>query len=203
MPKSFVIADDHALTANGMATALETHGKCKVLATVSNGIEAIAQIKKHAPDCAVLDVDMPGASGLEVFLECQRWVPQTRIAMLTGTPNPTILHQLKEAGVNGIFTKSQDPDTICKGIYAVACGQQVFGQNVEQILAQTQQPEKLTPRELEVLIGLSKGLSNQGIADRLHVSPKTVDSHRTSLMRKMGVNSTAALLVKAMRGGFF
>lgn len=203
MRKSFVIADDHALIVSGISNALESFGPCKVLATASNGIEAIALIKRHAPDCAVLDLDMPGANGVEVSLECRRWAPDTRIAVLTGTDNSAKFTQLQDAGVNGIFSKNADPGTLCQGIYDVACGKQVYSPEINQILQDAEEPEKLTARELEVLIGLSKGLSNQGIAERLFVSPKTVDSHRTSLMRKMNVNSTASLLVKAMRGGLF
>jgi DNA-binding NarL/FixJ family response regulator len=201
LQKTIVIADDHAFTASGMVTALEKDGRCKVLGTASNGIEAIAMIKKHAPDCAVLDLAMPGANGIEVMLECRRWSPGTRIAVLTGSNSPSIFQELQKAGVNGIFIKNSPPEDTCQGIYDVALGKQIFGAGVEKLLDAAAQSEKMTPRELEVLIGLSKGLTNQGIAERLGVSPKTVDSHRTTLMRKMGVNSVATLLVKAMRDG--
>ncbi|MFK7875195.1 MAG: response regulator [Paracoccaceae bacterium] len=203
MPKTVVIADDHAFATQGLMAALEQDGRCKVVGCTTNGIEAIALIKTHAPDCAVVDLAMPGATGIEVLLESRRWSPQTRILVLTGTDSGPTLQSVQKAGAHGIFVKSTDPLLICQGIYDVACGLESYDQAVQHMLKDVQQAKTLTPREREVLIGLSKGLSNQGISERLGVSPKTVDSHRTSLMRKMGVNSTATLLVKAMRDGLF
>ena len=201
MPKTIVVADDHAITAHGMAAALDARADCKVVAIANNGIEAIALIRQHAPDCAVLDLEMPGANGLEVLLECKRWVPDVRVVVITGSALSAKFLQLKQAGAWGIFSKTEPPDVICQGVYDVACGQEAFGEGIEKYLNTVQESEKLTARELEVLIGLSRGLSNQGIAERLGVSPKTVDSHRTTLMRKMGVRSTASLMVRAIRGG--
>lgn len=201
MQKTIVIADDHAFAADGLTAALEKDGRCTVVGSATNGIEAIAMIKAHAPDCAVLDLAMPGANGVEVMLECRRWSPNTRIVVLTGSDSAATIRGVHKAGAEGIFVKSTAPEQICQGIYDVACGASHYGDTIQQMLEEAEQLEKLTAREREVLIGLSKGLSNQGISERLGVSPKTVDSHRTSLMRKMGVNSTAALLVKAMRDG--
>jgi DNA-binding NarL/FixJ family response regulator len=184
-----------------MVAALERDGLCRVVGTASNGIEAIGMIRRLKPDCAVLDLAMPGANGIEVMFECRRWSPDTRIAVLTGSGSPSIFQELQNANVNGIFIKNADPIETCLGIYEVACGAQKYGEGVQQMLDQATQSAKMTARELEVLMGLAKGLSNQGISEQLGVSPKTIDSHRTNLMRKMAVNSTATLLVKAIREG--
>ena len=88
--------------ASGIAMALENKGQCKVLNTASNGIEAIAMIKKYAPDCAVLDLEMQVANGLEVMLECRRWSPQTHVAFLTGVDSCRTLQDLCAAGADGI-----------------------------------------------------------------------------------------------------
>ena len=201
MPTTVVVADDHAFTVAGISAALTEMVGFDVVGTARNGIEAIMLIKKHRPDCAVVDLSMPGANGLEVFIEARRWSPQTRIAIVTGNPAPTIFVQLVEAGVDGVFLKSSPPEEICAGILEMARGKRVIAPEIAAAVKAAKVPVGLTAREIEVLHGIARGLSNGQIADALGVSPKTVDSHRTTLMRKMGVHSTATLLVRALRAG--
>lgn len=184
-----------------MAAALGATADVDVIGIASNGIEAIAMVKATRPDCAVLDLTMPGANGLEVFLEARRWSPDTRFAVVTGNHLPGVFHELAEAGVHGIFMKNEPPDALIAGILAVARGKTQMSAAVEAALADSAAREKLTARELEILHGVARGLSNNQMAERFAISAKTIDSHRTSLMRKLGVHSTAALLVRAMRLG--
>ena len=201
MPTTVVIADDHAFTASGMQAAIAAMAGFQVVGVAGNGIEAIALIKLHHPDCAVLDLSMPGANGLEVVTEAKRWSPETRFAIVTGNPSDALFVQLVDAGVRGIFLKSSAPEGICDGIRTIAAGGKVFAREIAGRLDRSGERPELTARELEVLHGIARGYSNTEIAGRLGVSPKTVDSHRTTLMRKMGVHSAAALLVRAMREG--
>jgi DNA-binding NarL/FixJ family response regulator len=173
----------------------------EVVGVAHNGIEAIMLIKKHRPDCAVLDLTMPGANGLEVLIEARRWSPQTRTAIITGNPSPAVFSQLIEAGVDGIFLKNCAPEIICKGIGDIVQGKRVFTREVMGAIKAADAGPGLTVRETEVLHGIARGLSNAQIGETLGISPKTVDSHRTTLMRKMGVHSTATLLVRALRDG--
>ena len=199
MPTTVVIADDHAFTADGIAAALTEMAGFEVVGVAHNGIEAIMLIKKHRPDCAVLDLTMPGANGLEVFIEARRWSPQTRIAIVTGNPSPAMFAQLVESGIDGIFLKNAAPETICAGIRDMARGKRVIAAEVRTAIGAGK--TGLTAREIEVLHGIARGLSNAQIAEALGISPKTIDSHRTTLMRKMGVHSTATLLVRALKDG--
>ncbi|MGI9353675.1 MAG: LuxR C-terminal-related transcriptional regulator [Rhizobiaceae bacterium] len=201
MSKTVAIADDHAFTSAGMAQALETAGGLEIVAVLSNGIEAIAAIKRLKPDCAVIDLAMPGANGLEVVLEGRRWSPETRFAILTGSSSATAFRELLDTGVTGLFVKSMPPQAICKGIHNVAHGETVICEEAGQLLANLSNGRNLTAREIEVLQAIARGLSNIGISERLGVSIKTVESHRANLMRKLGVHSTATLLVRAMRDG--
>jgi DNA-binding NarL/FixJ family response regulator len=173
----------------------------EVVGIVANGIEAIAAIKRLKPDCAVLDISMPGASGLEVLIEARRWSPKTRIAIVTGSASAAIIRQLVERGAEGIFLKSAPIEELCEGLRDIRSGRRFMGAGSHKILDQTVGAGDLSPREIEVLQCIARGLSNIGVADRLGLSPKTVDSHRTSLMRKLSVHSTATLLVRAMRDG--
>ena len=169
-----------------------------VVGQAGNGIDAISLIKRLSPDLAVLDMSMPGANGLETFLEARRWSPDTRFALLTGNPSPALFTQATEAGIDGILVKNQPPEEICEAIASIAHGQKVFAGLAGETGTGT--PE-LTAREIEVLQCLARGMSNAGTAGQLGISPKTVDSHRTNLMKKLEVHSTAALLVKAMKLG--
>jgi DNA-binding NarL/FixJ family response regulator len=201
MPTTVVIADDHAVTAAGISWALAEIVGFDVVGVAGNGIEAIMLIKKHRPDCAILDLTMPGANGLEVLIEGKRWSPRTRMAILTGSPSPAIFAQLVEAGIDGIFLKTSAPEDICAGMRDIANGMRVISPEIAAAVKSAGGTAGLTAREIEVLHGIARGLSNAQIGETLRVSPKTVDSHRTALMRKMGVHSSATLLVRALRDG--
>lgn len=201
MPTTVVIADDHALTVEGTRAALEAMHGFEVVGVASNGIEAIVAIKRLKPDCAVLDLAMPGASGLEVLVEARRWSPRTRVAVVTGNPSAALFRQLVDAGVEGIFLKSAPITDLCKGLRDVAAGRRIIGHGAGEILDDAGFGPDLSGREFEVLQCIARGLSNNGIAEHLGISPKTVDNHRTNLMRKLEVHSTATLLVRAMRAG--
>ena len=201
MPIRIVIADDHALSAAGLAAALAATPEVEIVGSAANGIEAIALIKTAAPDLAILDITMPGANGLEAFLEGKRWSPGTRFAIITGNHLPAVFRELAEAGVDGIFLKNEAPEALIEGLLAVAAGERRMSPAVEAALDAAAARANLTARELEILHGVARGLSNNQMAERFAISAKTIDSHRTSLMRKLGVHSTAALLVRAMRLG--
>ncbi len=172
-----------------------------MIGSVSNGIDAIAEIRKTRPDCAILDYNMPGANGLEVFLESKRWSPQTRFVLLTGTASAGTLRTLADAGVHGLCLKD-GPETEIVGIVRQVCaGRTVLGASARAMIAAPEEKVVLTDRELAVLQAIARGHTNASAAESLGVSPKTVDSQRTSLMRKFAVNSTASLLLAAVRAG--
>ncbi|MFP1633478.1 LuxR C-terminal-related transcriptional regulator [Zhengella sp. ZM62] len=173
----------------------------EIIGTASNGIQAIADIRRRRPDFAVLDLSMPGATGLEVLIESRRWSPETRIVIVTGYNAPKVFRQLAEAGADGILLKNGPVRDLCDALRRIAAGSRVFSRDVEAAMSPLEATRNLSMREIEVLRCVARGMSNGQIGQHLGVSTKTVDSHRTSLMRKMGVHSTATLLVKAMREG--
>jgi len=201
MPVRILIADDHSLSAAGLAAALEVAAGIEVVGVARNGIEAIAKVKALKPDCAVLDLTMPGANGLEVFIEARRWAPETRFVVVTGNHLPAVFRELVEAGIDGVLMKNESPEELIEGVLAVSRGEKRFSPTVREALDAAVERAKLTARELEILHGIARGLSNNQMAERFAISAKTIDSHRTSLMRKLAVHSTAALLVRAMRLG--
>ena len=201
MKYSIILADDHPFTTEGMEAVIEAVPELHVVGKAFNGIDAISLIKRKQPDCALLDLSMPGANGLEVFQEAKLWAPKTRFAIITGISAATLFRNLYEAGIDGLFVKNTQPETITKGVLDICKGKRVISEDAMTAIKKAQENKKLTQREHEVLRALSQGLSNKEIARQFNVSPKTIDSHRTNLLRKMNVNSTAALLVSAMKTG--
>ena len=201
MVKTVLIADDHPFIAEGMEQAVNAVDELTVVAKAFNGIEAIAGVKKFQPDCAILDLSMPGANGLEVFMEAKRWSPNTKFVIVTGISAATLFKQLYDAGIDGLFVKNAPPNIITDGLIRICNGERVISKQALKEIKAIEDNKKLSKRELDVLKALAMGKSNKDIAQSLGVSPKTVDSHRTSLLRKMNVNSTASLLVKTMKIG--
>lgn len=201
MKKRLLIADDHAFVSWGIAKALSARDEVEIVGTVANGINAIVEIRKTKPDCVILDYNMPGANGLEVFLECKRWAPETRFVLLTGTATPATVRKLIEAGIHGVCLKDDSESEIVEVVRKVCAGRTVIGASAQRLLAGSGESVTVTERELAVLQALARGHTNASAAAVLGISPKTVDSHRTSLMRKFAVNSTASLLLAAVRSG--
>ncbi|MAW85900.1 MAG: DNA-binding response regulator [Phyllobacteriaceae bacterium] len=196
-----LIADDHDLTVRGTESTIRDMIEFEIVGTATNGIQAIADIRRLRPHFAVLDLSMPGATGLEVLIESRRWSPQTRIVIVTGYTAPKVFRQLADAGADGILLKNGPAQDLCDALRRIAAGSKVFSRDAEAAMSRLNVTQGLSTREIEVLRCVARGMSNAQIGEHLGVSAKTVDSHRTSLMRKMGVHSTATLLVKAMREG--
>ncbi|MEO0909588.1 MAG: response regulator transcription factor, partial [Pseudomonadota bacterium] len=135
MPKTFVIADDHALASEGIKAILERHDNTKILEVANNGISAISLIRKLQPDCAIVDLAMPGANGLEVLIEAKRWAPDTKIVIVTGNHSPEQFRQLKEADADSIILKNTDPEVILEAIQRVFAGEKVFSDEVQEIIS--------------------------------------------------------------------
>ena len=201
MKYSIIIADDHPFTAEGMEAVITSIPELHVVGKAFNGIDAISLIKREQPDCALLDLSMPGANGLEVFQEAKRWAPNTRFAIITGISAASLFRNLYEAGIDGLFVKNTQPEVITSGVLKICKGERVISKEAMTAIEAAQEDQKLSRREVEVLNALSKGLNNREIGEQLNLSPKTIDSHRTNLLKKMHVHSTAALLVKAIKSG--
>jgi len=196
-----LIADDHAFVSWGLARALSALEGVEVIRSVTNGIEAIVEIRKTRPDCAILDYNMPGANGLEVFLESKRWSPETRFVLLTGSVMAATVRSLVDAGIHGIALKDGTETEIVEIVRQVCAGRTAVGASARLLLQSAADAVAVTDRELAVLQAIARGHTNASAAEALGISPKTVDSHRTSLMRKFAVNTTATLLLAAVRSG--
>ncbi|MBV2360599.1 response regulator transcription factor [Thalassococcus sp. CAU 1522] len=195
-----VIADDHALIRQGIRQMLVSGG-IDVVAEAADGLEAIAMVKKHQPHLLTLDIAMPYSRGIEVFTEARRWAPQTRIVVFSGLTSTALLGELAHAGADAIFLKREELKAFSDAIPHIVEGRNVLGPGVAELIDASGSAGVLTARELQIVGLVAQGLNNRDMAARLGVSTKTVDNHRTNLMRKVGVHSVAELLAYALREG--
>lgn len=201
-----VIADDHAIVRSGLRDALTCPGLIEaegiaVLAEASDGIEAISMVRAHKPDLLLLDVQMPRAGGVEVVEEVRRWSPETKIVVLTGISAPGLLSGLVDSGVDGLFSKADSNDELCARLPGILRGQRYVAARFVTVLQNLPEQEALTGRERQVLNMILAGRSNKEMAEGLGISAKTVDKHRTSMMRKLDVHSVPQLMAVALRDG--
>ena len=200
-PYSILLADDHAFTLEGMRAAVDAHPGLTVAGLAPSGVQAIALARQTQPDLALLDYMMPDANGLEVSYEIRRWSPDTRVAIVTGTEDLAVLARMREGEIAGLFRKADAPSEILDGLMTIGAGGTALSASLEALAAEVEDVAALSAREREVLFAVARGLTNNGIATELKISPKTVESHRASLMRKLGVRSTAQLLIRAAKLG--
>ena len=180
---------------------VEASPKFVVVGEAEDGLSAVALIKSKKPDLIVLDIAMPQATGIEAVEEVRRWSPETKIAVLTGMTAKKLLRHVYDSGVEGIFMKSGDTSGWIDDLIAICNGERVIPDAVQKLVDEADEIVQLTRRERQVLFAAVRGENNAKIADRLNISVSTVDGHRSKLMRKLGVHSTAELITRAFRDG--
>lgn len=199
---SAIIADDHAILRDGIKHILSAVNGITIVAEACDGLEAISLVRQHRPNLLTLDMAMPYAQGLEIYGEVRRWSPDTRIVVFTGLTSVGLLSELVAAGVDGLFMKRGDPARMREGIPLILRGGKVIAPEILEFLEADAPASELTARERQILSLVASGCSNKEIGVRLGVSHKTVDNHRTNLMKKLGVHSVAELLSYALREGY-
>lgn len=198
-----MIVDDHPMVAEGIEAILETYDDIEVVGTVSSGREAITQADALLPDVILLDLNMPGVTGLtatEMILERQ---PEMRILILSMHDSPEYISTALSHGARGYILKDVPTDEIKRAIDSVMAGEKYLctgtRASLQPKIADGREP--LTSREQTVLLQLAQGKSNRDVADALEISVHTVETHRKNIKRKLGINSTAGLTRYAMEHG--
>ena len=187
-PIRLVLADDESLTRGAVGALLGLEGDLAVVAEASTGDEAVEAIREHAPDVAVLDVEMPGRDGAEVAQWVAENQPTTRCIILTRHARPGVLRRALAAGARGFVTKSAPATVLADVVRRVHGG----GRYVDPDLAMTALTSEecpLTDRELEVLRNVDDTGTAVDIAGRVHLSPGTVRNYLSSAMQKLGAGS--------------
>lgn len=207
---TILLADDHHLVREGIRALFERIPDFKVVAEAADGHAAIEQAARHQPDVILLDIAMPGLNGLEALARLRQCAPHSRVLILSMYANPEYIVHALDAGACGYLLKSSSPQTLRQAVARAARGLLTLGPPLdeEQIRAYRRRlqnvPDRLSilsPREREVLQLIAEGHSTQGIAARLGISPKTVESHRARLMRKLELYDIASLTRFAIQQG--
>jgi DNA-binding NarL/FixJ family response regulator len=201
-----LIADDHALIRDGVKTLLKQNKDCQVVGEAMNGIEAIEKYQVLKPDLAILDISMPDMNGMEAANEIIKKNPEARVIILSMYDDEDYISQCIEYGVKGFVVKSESGKELNYAIKSVLAGRNYFSQRVQEVIVKKyttgvkkkpKEPEvKLTSREIEITKLISEGLTSQEIADKLFISPRTVETHRANLMKKVGVKNSIELVKK-------
>lgn len=203
---SVVIADDHEIVRDAVRGLLSEVSDpltttYRVDAEATNGLEAITAVKHHTPDLLFLDLSMPLAGGFEIISDVRRWSSNTKIVVFTGVTAPGLLANAIEAGVDAIFPKTTSPAQMGQKLELVIRGARFIHPDLVETIKQGQQIQRLTKRERETLNLILVGKTTREIAEQLNLSPKTIDKHRVSLMKKLDVHSVAELMVRALKDG--
>jgi DNA-binding NarL/FixJ family response regulator len=202
-PVRVMIVDDHALVAEGIEAILETYDDIEVVATLSNGHDAVDQIARLRPDVVLLDLNMPGITGLaatEMILERR---PETLIVILSMHDSPVYISTAMSHGAKGYILKDVPTDEIKTAIDEVMAGGTYMCTGAKSSFSPriSDGREPLTSREQTVLLQLAQGKSNRELAEELDISIHTVETHRKNIKRKLGISSTAGLTRYAMEHG--
>jgi DNA-binding NarL/FixJ family response regulator len=203
---SIVLGDDHPLVRHGVRRLLERE-EFDVLGEGSDGLEVVGLAQQHRPDVVLLDLSMPVMNGIGAVKELSRVSPSTKVIILTMHTEEHYILEALRAGVKGCVSKTQAPEHLLQAIREVCRGgvylsPSVSGVVVQGYLSKSETPyDPLTDRERQVLQLIAEGKTTKEVAVILGVSVKTAESHRSSLMSKLDVHSTAELVRYAIRRG--
>lgn len=208
-PIRVILADDHAVVRAGIRQFLERAQDIQVVAEADDGEQAQALILEHHPDVAVLDIQMPKATGIEVTRWVRANVRETGVLILTAYNDDPYVIAVLQAGANGYVLKTASPVEIIQAVRDVHDGKSAINHAIAQkIIAFVTQKkneapvEALTDREMEVLMALAKGLTNKAIAVQLGISDRTVQGHIAHIFNKMGVTNRTEAVVRAVSLGW-
>jgi DNA-binding NarL/FixJ family response regulator len=208
---TLVLADDHHLVRQGVRTLLEAEGDLRIIGESADGLDTIRLVERLHPQVLVLDLMMPGLSGLEVARQVARRCPQTKVVILSMYDDEGyVLHALRN-GALGYVLKGAMPDELIRAVRECAAGRHYLSSPLADRAVKAyhlSSPEsapdgydRLTNRESEVVHLAAEGYSNSAIAARLGISPRTAETHRASVMRKLNLQTQADLVAFAIRRG--
>ena len=209
-PTTIVLADDHPVVRDGIRKLLETRPDLEIVGEAGDGEEAFRIISELRPDIALMDINMPGGSGVETTRRIGRSDLKTRVLVLSMLDSRHCVKEVLQAGASGYVVKNAAPSELFAAIDATRDGRPYLSNSItQQVVDAIANPDGdapsglslLTDREREVLALIADALSSKEIAARLGVSLKTVDSHRSNLMEKLSIHKVAGLVKFAVSSG--
>lgn len=211
-PLRVLLVDDHDLFRTGLRNLLEEQG-VNIVAEAGAGAEAIKMVREHAPDVVVMDLNMPGMTGVEATRHITSISPLTRVLVLTISDQDGDVMDAILAGACGYLMKDASIQELMRGIEAAAIGESLISPHIaskvlQRLRSSSSQPEieatiraELSDREIEVLKLIANGKDNAQIAAELHISPKTVKNHISNILMKLQIDNRIQAAVYAVRSG--
>ncbi|MBN2728308.1 MAG: response regulator transcription factor [Bacteroidales bacterium] len=209
-----LIVDDHQIMIDGIRSMLEGNTSITIAGEANNGLQALEFLSNHPVDVVLMDVEMPVMNGIDASVKIKDLYPQTKILALTTYDEKSIINAMLDVGVNGYILKNINRAVLVNAIETVATGKTYLGSDVKIAMVRNKSieakvntiteelpKENLSDREMEVLKAIVNGLSNKEIANTLFISPKTVETHRNNIMKKLEVHNTASLVKVAIKSG--
>jgi len=206
-----ILVDDHQIVRDGIKLMLEPQAGIDVVGEAGKGTEVLDQLKNQHVDVVVMDINMPEKDGIIATKEIKEEYPNVKVLALTMSNDDSHVRQMVQAGASGYIMKSAGRQELTKAIHDVMEGKHYFSdQATESIMmdlvknkgkSSVQDEVHITEREKEVLSLIVKEYTNQEIAEKLFISPRTVDAHRRNLLQKTGARNTAGLVTYAFQHG--
>jgi DNA-binding NarL/FixJ family response regulator len=209
-----LIVDDHTIVRQGLRKLLEAEGDIEIVGEASDGREAVTKATDMQPAVVLLDISMPGLNGLEAIRQILKRSPKTRVLVLSMHKNEAYVLQALRNGASGYVLKEAASEEIVTALRALGRGESYLSPSISRVVIDDYLRinsggestarslyESLTAREREIFQLLAEGLKNHEVAERLHVSVKTVETHRAHVMEKLGLNNIAELVKYAIEVG--
>jgi DNA-binding NarL/FixJ family response regulator len=207
-----VLADDHAVVRKGIRDFLEEEGDIRVVAEAADGEQAVELVADHEPDVAVLDIQMPGMTGIEATRRIKAGFPKVRVLILSAYDDDPYIFALLQAGASGYVLKTAESAELVQAVRTVHRGESALDPAVAQKVVQqltsgrplgAQAPaEALTEREIEVLGLVAKGLTNKAVGQALGISDRTVQGHLANIYGKLDVSSRTEAVTEGLKQGW-
>ena len=214
---SVLVADDHTIVRRGLVSLLSLIPEIEVVGEAADGRSAVAQTLEKKPDIVLMDISMPLLNGLEATKQIKNQDPNVKVVVLSAYDNESYILESIRSGANGYLLKNSSWEDLHAAIKAVHTGQAFFSPGVSKIIADNyikgsvpgskedhfpaDGGHRLTQREREILQLVAEGKSHQQIADMLHISVRTVDTHRNNIIQKLDIHDTASLVTYAIKNG--
>lgn len=199
-----LLVDDHPVVREGLRSCLGMHSRIEIIGEAASGEEALRQARRLKPDLVLMDINLPGITGLEAATQLRRVAPTVRVIILSVHAGREYLAQVPRSGARGYVLKDTSPAELVRAIEAVHRGETFFSPQIAATLLNGLAPaaaEPLSEREREVLVAIAEGASSKEIGRRFAVSPNTVRTYRTRLRRKLDLHTVAAFTEYAVVNG--
>lgn len=194
-----LIADDHAIVRHGLCALLGTERGIEVVGEAKDGNEAVARTKQLAPDVVVMDIVMPRKDGVEATMEIRAAVPSAKIVVLTSFGTSDKISRAIEAGATGALMKTAEDRELLSAIRTVASGGRVISPAVRKLISTDPPAPELTPRQLEILQAMARGLTNKDIAKMFSIRTDGVNEHVLAILAKLGAANRTEAVATAIR----